>query len=709
MLMLSSKPCNLNEHEQQLLKVVGQRVTDKPLHTIVNGPALTDGKTIWLPLNPPQFSLKELIGITAHEASHLRFHSVFGTNIREIICPENPILGGTVLNILEDARVDFLLKEAYPGFWIELDQANKRQALISIKQMADFPENILYSHLTANFLLRLLNLDLTGNISLILAEDLRLPSGRFKFGTKLLGKFWNAFLAAKAYLFKFLSFPATVIAGQRVIKAIEALLLEFSKQMENDQGRSQTEKGLGENDDAPENSQEQHSSKEEDEFLESSQEQLSPKEDNNSPGKTHFDNRENEDQSDGEENLDDETEETGEQRPNNSGFSAPLQESVKEELSIANQTLEIEDINLPNDFDSSSINFENLKGIEKIILEELQEDLKENPDDLSALEEKFEEQLNRCRKNIQDIVESCRNSTQAGQPPKNPIEKVREDGKEIEIHLYETSEELQRINWIENPAQEYDNIVRQNRNMIDQLRCQLQQIKTSAGYERGGRRGIVCSRDLSRVVSSKGTFNRPFLTPQNNQGANLLIVVDESYSMLDSSSIEIAKQSAIILAEALKGTRIAYGVVGFTARTGCNIIAEKIYKRFGESNDPSRLGCIWSSQSYTDNRDGTSFQTIAERHFKNFQGNVPIMLIISDGKPNHGKTCYVGPKAIKHTTETVRSLKQRLKMFMLSIDLLGNTYLPNIYGKHNYVVLQSPQDLTQKLIFLVKSIAANLV
>src|SRR5271157_4196919 len=195
--------------------------------------------------------------------------------------------------------------------------------------------------------------------------------------------------------------------------------------MENYQGQSQKEKGLEENDDSPENSQEQHS----------------PKEDDDSPEKTHFDNGENEDQTNGEENVYDESEENGDSFPNNSGFSAPLQESVKKEPSIANQTLKIEDINLPNDFDSSGINFENLKGIEKTVLEELQEDLKENPDDLSALEEKFEEQLNRCRNNIQDIVESCRNSTQAGQPPKNPIEKVREDGKEIEIHLNETSEE----------------------------------------------------------------------------------------------------------------------------------------------------------------------------------------------------------------------------------------------------------------------------
>ncbi|NMC06232.1 MAG: hypothetical protein GYA24_13535 [Candidatus Lokiarchaeota archaeon] len=172
--------------------------------------------------------------------------------------------------------------------------------------------------------------------------------------------------------------------------------------------------------------------------------------------------------------------------------------------------------------------------------------------------------------------------------------------------------------------------------------------------------------------------------------------------------IYIAKKSAIILAEALKETRIDFGVIGFSAIGGKNIIVEKVYKRLDEDVNPRKLGSIWVSFESGENRDGTSIQAIASRHLQAASRKLPVMIIISDGEPHHGGTDYVGEVAETLTARAIQALKQKIKLFTISIDQKGRNYLKEIYGTDNFIVLDDPRDLTNKLIYLVKNIAAAL-
>jgi hypothetical protein len=354
-----------------------------------------------------------------------------------------------------------------------------------------------------------------------------------------------------------------------------------------------------------------------------------------------------------------------------------------------------------------------------------------------------------------------------------------ENGEEINVDKIEDIIQLRTFNNIEDPLKEYNDIVRENGFTIKQLRKTLARIKINNVMQRGARRGIICDRDLPRVVSSRGRFNRPFLDKQEKAGASLLILIDESASMstddcckhmmredsdwrctlaetcvvhkqcpdrdicdcsgswpkdynLECSCIEecpmqkrmssgdengditkelpiyIAKKSAIILAEALKDTRIDFGLVGFSAIGGKNVIVEKVYKRLDEEANPKKLGSIWVSFESGENRDGTSFRIIAKRHFKASKKRRPVMIILSDGEPHHGGTNYVGEVAENHTAQAIQDLKQGIKLFAISIDRAGREYLKDIYGSDNYVVLNDPKDITDKLIFIVKNIAAAL-
>jgi nitric oxide reductase activation protein len=84
------------------------------------------------------------------------------------------------------------------------------------------------------------------------------------------------------------------------------------------------------------------------------------------------------------------------------------------------------------------------------------------------------------------------------------------------------------------------------------------------------------------------------------------------------------------------------------------------------------------------------------------------MIVISDGEPHHGGTEYVGEVAEKMTARAIQALKQKIKLFAISIDQRGRNYLKDIYGSDNYIVLDNPKDITNKLIYLVKNIAAAL-
>nr|MDO8111763.1 hypothetical protein [Candidatus Sigynarchaeota archaeon] len=137
----------LSPQSLKLLKIVTKRVANKKIHEILDGiPPRTDGNDVWLPLSSPQYSFDEKIGIASHEAAHIRFKTIFGTTIHELLCPENPMIGHAVLNILEDARIEALLKTTYYGFWMELDSANLRQTRTNLEKFRGDGNEILFSN-----------------------------------------------------------------------------------------------------------------------------------------------------------------------------------------------------------------------------------------------------------------------------------------------------------------------------------------------------------------------------------------------------------------------------------------------------------------------------------------------------------------------------------------------------------------------------------
>lgn len=88
--------------------------------------AKTDGQTITLPatLDERDISRNELLGFLIHEAAHVRFTKMFKHSELSNLLAQCPI-AFSLLNCIEDARIEKLICKEYAGARFLLDQAHE--------------------------------------------------------------------------------------------------------------------------------------------------------------------------------------------------------------------------------------------------------------------------------------------------------------------------------------------------------------------------------------------------------------------------------------------------------------------------------------------------------------------------------------------------------------------------------------------------------
>nr|MDO8110428.1 hypothetical protein [Candidatus Sigynarchaeota archaeon] len=592
----------------------------------------------------------------------------------------------------------------------------------------------------------------TGHEDLFYEDSMRNDDGAFRFAENALGTFWTRYLEAMKHLYGHLTFPSTVIAGQKVITALKDLLDDLDAR--ESQGQ-------------PRGNQDQASSNGRDRL----QRQTIGHDKEKDPGEPG--SRKKCANGMTQDNAAMEPEAIMSDMNTLDTMQHPDSPEDEEKRNIADQVISMT-------LGDSGISMKDAEKQERKNITSIQKKLKNAANNPEKLQKALKTLLKTSESNLNSLINEAAKEEPGAE--KGHDERITamdsHDGDEILVDKIDDVVQLREFNNIDDPLKVYNDIVKENNYTIKQLRKALARIKVNHTMQRGARKGAICDRDLPRVVSSKGRFNRPFMAKWEKAGASLLIVIDESASMStdecckrmmredadytcrrskdctvhkdcpdrdfcecsgvwpkdygmecdlieqcpmhkqmvtdDSDGVDmfkdlpiyIAKKSAIILAEALKDTRIDFGVVGFSAIGGKKIIVEKIYKKLEEQANPKKLGSIGVSFESGENRDGTSFKVIAQRHFQNCQRKVPIMIIISDGEPQHGGTEYMGEVAERMTAQAIQALKQKIKLFAISIDQAGRNYLRDIYGSENYIVLDDPKEITEKLIYLVKNIAA---
>jgi hypothetical protein len=687
--MATASNNGLSPSKMRAIKVVAMRVANSPLDDILDGIARTDGKKIWLPFKEKKFGYPDLIGIAAHEGSHVRFKSIFDPSIPEKVCPENPSLGFLVLNLFEDTRVDYLLKETYPGFWMELKALNKRIITDLMEKIAVMDANILSTDNAYDFLIKITYFLVQGQENLLLDPSMRNEDGKFKFAMKLLGEFWTEVKKALEYLYSYPTFHSTVIVASTFIEELKKFVDRVNEKNE-DEGKS-CEECQGKGGMKGESSFHQRQDTTEEQRKETALEERkdTSKERHDKNIKQALDNifegNHDTEYLDDDDYYDDDTDDD---------VSSYDERRFAEKKNVLN-------ININSGIPMSIVPKKSRSSLNKL------KNLLEKRCDINKIKEIMSKDIKIEKNDIITIVINTKKRDHARYKDLVKTEIMTEDNEKIKNFMFENAGKLKELNNVNQPEVVYKDIVNKNKFLTSKLKKYFSVVRKRSTLERGTRSGIIYQRDLPRVIASKGIFNRPFMQPTSGKGAQLIILIDESGSMR-GKNIEMARNAAIILAESLKDTRIKYAIVGFSAVSDKLEIAEKIYKRMDERPNPEKIGTIGLSNEFVQNRDGTSFLAAAKHHFEKGSRDTRMMIVISDGIPCHNGTRYTENLAKKNTGEVINKLKQTTKMFALSIDQGNTNYLEKMYGKKQYIVLKNTTKLTEKLIFLVKVIAEGI-
>lgn len=690
----------LSQKERILIENVARRVSDLSTCKILQGVPCTDGKCIFLPFNDPNLSYLDLEALAAHEGGHIRFKSIINPKLSHEISPKIPELGQIVLNICEDARIEYLLKQSFPGFWDELKVLNTRFCKENLVRVSEIDVKDPPSDAMLDFLLQIISLVGCENEELIFSNFLRVK-GYFKFRSQSMKSFWIVVKQAINFVRKERSFLSSIIASKKIILAIQNYLIKKKTNMAHSIPLKKRSDCFDKKSDSKlnQNSKEQIESKS----------RVDTKRNPESTSKKDSLEKTKKSPADFVEKKSTKEPKSSSKQANPESFSLNY-DKLNDFLKKKKNTISTSKLHSTKSsgIPTTKLNSKENKLIERVIKEiGVVDDLESSV--LDEFSRKFKTELEISHEAIESLLREMKSFK------KTPIESIFDEKKiiifegKIKLHIVSNKNELKTLNCIHFPDKTYQNIRSKYFPIIYKLRSKFAPIKKSQSLIRGQRRGYISGRDLSQVKASKGNFNRPFKRKQLSRGAQLILLIDESGSMR-GSRIEMAKSAAIILAEALKNSKIEFSIIGFGAKSSQLVICEKIYKDFGETPNSEKIGTIGISNQFIQNRDGTSFRMVIERRILKFGPSLPILLILSDGEPCHGGTPYCGSGAVNDTKKAIEEIvRKRIKVFALSIDSRGASYLETIYGKDHYQIVADLSELPSKLIKLVSNIAKALM
>jgi len=187
-----------------------------------------------------------------------------------------------------------------------------------------------------------------------------------------------------------------------------------------------------------------------------------------------------------------------------------------------------------------------------------------------------------------------------------------------------------------------------------------------------------------------------------------LLLIDLSGSTAEKlvrpgpSILDTARESLIVLAEALAALGDSFGLFGFSG-TGRSRVDFLILKDFHEpwpARTRARLNRLRPGQQ---NRDGAAIRHAAAR-LKAWPARQRILILLSDGRPDDYD--YSGAYACADTRTALREARQSgLRTFCLTIDAGAREYLEEMLGATGFCVLDDVRRLPRFLPQLYRRLA----
>ncbi|MBB3230726.1 nitric oxide reductase activation protein NorD [Halomonas stenophila] len=187
------------------------------------------------------------------------------------------------------------------------------------------------------------------------------------------------------------------------------------------------------------------------------------------------------------------------------------------------------------------------------------------------------------------------------------------------------------------------------------------------------------------------------------------ILVDVSLSteawLADRRVLDVAKEALLVLGHGLAGCGDDYAIHSFTSRRRHKVWVNTL-KDFDESMGErvSRRIAALKPGSYT--RMGPAIRhltaALAERPNRH-----RLLLLLTDGKPNDNDY-YEGRYGIEDTRKAVlEARRQEVRVFGVTIDREAGRYIPHLFGRGGYAIVQRPEHLSLALPGIYRQIIAS--
>jgi len=162
------------------------------------------------------------------------------------------------------------------------------------------------------------------------------------------------------------------------------------------------------------------------------------------------------------------------------------------------------------------------------------------------------------------------------------------------------------------------------------------------------------------------------------------------------------KESLVLLCQSLEILGDMYGIYGFSGRTrnNCEIYKIKAFEENYNSNVKNRISNI-SPMNYT--RMGASIRHLSML-LNQIQAKTKILITLSDGKPDDVDG-YKGTYGIEDTKKALLEARYfGIHTFCITIDKEGMEYLPHMYGRNNFTVIDQIDKLPSKVSDIYRKI-----
>jgi len=167
---------------------------------------------------------------------------------------------------------------------------------------------------------------------------------------------------------------------------------------------------------------------------------------------------------------------------------------------------------------------------------------------------------------------------------------------------------------------------------------------------------------------------------------------------------KMEKESLVLLCESLEILGDTYAIYGFSGKTRNHCEVYKI-KDFDERYDRSVKNRICNIQAMDYTRMGASIRHLTML-LNNVEAKTKLLITLSDGKPDDVDG-YRGTYGIEDTKKALIEARfQGIHTYCITIDEEAMDYLPYMYGRTNFAVINQVDKLPVKVSDIYRKITA---